>query len=182
MPPLATQWSICKLFKQILLLCLLELLITSKQKSNQKRSPGKRLKPHSERGWGGSRKMGICMGFGEMGKWEMRGKLKRECAANKQNVNGEADESDNIVASDFQLFFIFLCSNKRHSRTGASLQGGHASPPRLAWLMQKWIMWLPQQSSSFFFLLFTPYFVRFRFPCTSWPSGGACVKSGRGTQ
>jgi len=38
----------------------------------------------------------------------MRGKLKRECAANKQNVNGEADESDNIVASDFQLFFIFL--------------------------------------------------------------------------
>jgi len=58
----------------------------------------------------------VVVGVGKLGNGK-REENWRESAANKQNVNGEADESDNIVASDFQLFFIFLRSNKRHSKT-----------------------------------------------------------------
>jgi len=65
----------------------------------------------------------LLVGVGKLGNGK-REENWRESAANKQNVNGEADESDNIVASDFQLFFIFLRSNKRHSKTGAATQRG----------------------------------------------------------
>lgn len=59
---------------------------------------------------------------------EVRG--SRSAAANKQNVNvdcdcdcNDDDDDDDIVASDFQLFFIF-CSNKSRREQKTSRQGG----------------------------------------------------------
>lgn len=50
----------------------------------------------------------------------------RSAAANKQNVNVDCDcdcnDDDDIVASDFQLFFIF-CSNKSRREQKTRRQG-----------------------------------------------------------
>lgn len=130
MPPLATQWSICKLFKQILLLCLLELLITSKQKSNQKRSPGKRLKPHSERGWGGGPQNGDMYGVWGNGKCEEN--WRESVQLTSKTSTARLTRATTSLQATSNYFLYFSAATKGTPEQGRRCKGGMHL--RLGWL------------------------------------------------